>query len=211
MIQLADVSYRTQRCVTLSQMAQVRIAHSSSRSVLAFLVAAIALTIVALGATKLSLGPRAGLAVAIVAMLVAALAPIVMWRVSLVSPASVYAIVVVIGIGLGSIAWFGQPIRVGSNHHTEWVTRAVFLVAASMIAFWIGYGLSRAPRDIQQFVPRFTASIWAVSAVFAVGLGANAVLFATGQFSYLASARTDPSAWVQWVYAVPGLRASPST
>src|SRR4051812_23270531 len=119
-------------------MAQIPFPSSGRSWRRVFLLVGLALAMGASSLRVLGNGSDGLLGVGIALLLVTNFVPILIWRVSPVSPASVYSVLVFVGIGLGAVAWFGHPYGANPVVAQEWVTRSVFLLAAGMLAFWLG-------------------------------------------------------------------------
>jgi hypothetical protein len=148
-----------------------------------------------------------GIVAAILVLATACFSPVVLLRVSRVSPAFIYGLATFLLIGLGSIAWLGTPALGTPGLNQRSIAGAVLTLAAGIAVFWVGYLIVRPPTEVPPERPLPIAPIWIVSALFIGGLAASGVLIATGRFGYQAifAGPSDLSWWQQWVQTATGL------
>lgn len=150
---------------------------------------------------------KAAVLAGILLLAAACFLPLLLWRSAGVSPGFVYALATFATFGLGSFAWFGEPLGAAPGLDQQLVARALLTASAGMTAFWIGYRLARPPRDVRSGSPRVIVPVWLLFALFTLGLAANLILFLTGRFAYLAyvGAPAQISWWQQWLITGAGL------
>jgi hypothetical protein len=147
------------------------------------------------------------IAVAILFLTSACFIPALFLGVSRVSPGFIYCLATFLQIGLGSLAWLGAPEFAPPGLGQQAIAAGMRLLAVGIVAFWIGYGLVRPPRDIAPEEPQQVVPPWVLLGLFAIGVMATVILAATGRFGYRAifTGPGDISWWQQWVQTATGL------
>src|SRR5436853_4424163 len=170
------------------------------------LVASLLVAILAVAAESLVTGTMVVAAVAVVA--ICCLGPPIIGRVPKLSPGFVYAVLTFINIGVGALAWIGTPRELsGPGLDRTLIVHALWVVAAGIACFWVGYFVLNAPKTIATFVPGPIASSAVLIALFCVGLLATGYLLAAGQLGYAAlfNGHQTIAWWSQWVQTLSTL------
>lgn len=106
--------------------------------------------------------------------------------------AGLYGLATATFLGLTSLAWVGEPTRPGPGLDQEAIAGALRLVAAGLLAFWLGsrlLGPARPPPPIVMR-PADRPSVAALVAIYSVSLLAVLATFALGAYGYI----SDPDA-----------------
>jgi oligosaccharide repeat unit polymerase len=150
---------------------------------------------------------KAGVLAAVLIFSAACFTPVVLWRSSRVSPGFIYALATFINIGLGSLAWLGNPRDGAPGLDQQAIAGALLTLAAGLAYFWVGYGIVRPPRDVRPERPPVIVPIWVLFGLFVVGLASTAILLVTGQFGYAAifTGASEISWWQQLIQTMSGL------
>lgn len=106
--------------------------------------------------------------------------------------AGLYGLATATFLGLTSLAWVGEPTRPGPGLDQEAIAGALRLVAAGLLAFWLGsrlLGPAQPPAPIAMR-PADRPSVAALVATYSVSLAAVLATFALGAYGYI----SDPAA-----------------
>jgi hypothetical protein len=150
---------------------------------------------------------RSGVLAAMGVLAVVCFAPVLLRLTSGVSPWFLYALATFVNLGLGGFAWLGVPDFAAPGLDQHAIAVALFTVSAGLLAFGVGYAITRPPRDVRPSRPGALVPVWVLFALFGVGLAATAILFVTGRYGFLAifSGPSGISWWQQWVQTMSGL------